>query len=144
MMIASVAVVGQENNPLYLQSFIDGDDALKFHYIVHSSLDIIEEKVNNPKKPGVSLNETYLGLLYPTEDYRVFGYLSNTKIKFILVTTDQDVRDADVRNFFHRFHAAYVEAASNPFHVPGKRITATAFMERVTNIVKSFGASSLA
>ncbi len=27
-----------------------------------------------------------------------FGYLSNTKIKFILVTTDQDVRDADVRN----------------------------------------------
>jgi hypothetical protein len=54
--------------------------------------------VNNPKKPGVSLNETYLGLLYPTEDYRVFGYLSNTKIKFILVTTDQDVRDADVRN----------------------------------------------
>ncbi len=33
-----------QNNPLYLQSFIDGDDALKFHYIVHSSLDIIEEK----------------------------------------------------------------------------------------------------
>jgi len=27
-----------------------------------------------------------------------FGYVSNTKIKFILVTTDQDLRDADVRN----------------------------------------------
>ncbi|CAM6082304.1 unnamed protein product [Calypogeia fissa] len=141
-MIVCVAVVGQQNNPLYLQSFTNGDDALKFHYIVHCSLDVIDEKVNNPKKLGVSLNETFLGLLYPTEDYKVFGYLSNTKIKFILVTTDQDLRDADVRNFFRRFHAAYVDAASNPFHVPGKRITSPAFTERVSNIVKSFGVST--
>lgn len=27
-----------------------------------------------------------------------YGYLTNTKVKFILVTTDLDVRDADVRN----------------------------------------------
>lgn len=33
-----------QNNPLYLQSFMEGDDALKFHYIVHCSLDVIEEK----------------------------------------------------------------------------------------------------
>ncbi|KAG6555358.1 hypothetical protein Mapa_002584 [Marchantia paleacea] len=139
-MIVCVAVVGQQNNPLYLQSFTNGDDALKFHYIVHCSLDVIDEKVSNPKKLGVSLNETFLGLLYPTEDYKVFGYLSNTKIKFILVTTDQDLRDADVRNFFRRFHTAYVDAASNPFHVPGKRITSPAFAERVSSIVKAFGA----
>lgn len=27
-----------------------------------------------------------------------YGYLTNTKVKFILVTTDIDVKDADVRN----------------------------------------------
>lgn len=27
-----------------------------------------------------------------------YGYLTNTKVKFILVTTALDVRDADVRN----------------------------------------------
>lgn len=27
-----------------------------------------------------------------------YGYLTNTKVKFILVTTDMDVKDADVRN----------------------------------------------
>ncbi|MBA0845081.1 hypothetical protein Goarm_022124 [Gossypium armourianum] len=54
--------------------------------------------VNNPKKSGPTLNETFLGLLYPTENYKVYGYLTNTKVKFILVTTDLDVRDADVRN----------------------------------------------
>ncbi|KAI5071177.1 hypothetical protein GOP47_0013428 [Adiantum capillus-veneris] len=138
-MIVCVAVVGQQNNPLFIQSFTDGDDELKFHYIVHCSLDVIEEKVTNPKKTGTTMNETFLGLLYPTEDYKVYGYLTNTRVKFLLVTTDQDVRDVDVRSFFRRFHAAYVDAASNPFHVPGKRIISKAFAERVGAIVKSFG-----
>ncbi|KAH9655127.1 trafficking protein particle complex subunit 2-like protein [Citrus sinensis] len=97
-MIACVAVVGHQNNPLYIQSFTEADDALKLHHIVHCSLDVVDERVNNPKKSGPTLNETFLGLLYPTENYKVYGYLTNTKVKFILVTTDLDVRDADVRN----------------------------------------------
>lgn len=44
--------------------------------------------------------------------------------------------------FFRRFHAAYVDAVSNPFHVPGKKITSRTFAERVSTIVKSFGLSS--
>lgn len=27
-----------------------------------------------------------------------YGYLTNTKVKFIMVTTDLDVKDADARN----------------------------------------------
>ncbi|GAB2267835.1 hypothetical protein Dimus_002812 [Dionaea muscipula] len=97
-MIVCIAVVGHQNNPLYIQSFTEADDALKLHHIVHCSLDVVDERVNNPKKSGPLLNETFLGLLYPTENYKVYGYLTNTKVKFILVTTDLDVRDADVRN----------------------------------------------
>ncbi|KAK1305458.1 hypothetical protein QJS10_CPB11g02029 [Acorus calamus] len=141
-MIVCVAVVGHQNNPLYLQSFTDSDDALKLHHIVHCSLDVIDERVNNPKKTAATLSETFLGLLYPSENYRVYGYLTNTKVKFIMVTTDLDVRDVDVRSFFRRFHATYVDAVSNPFHVPGKKITSTTFAERVSGIVKSFGSST--
>ncbi|VVB08570.1 unnamed protein product [Arabis nemorensis] len=126
-MIVCVSVVGHQNNPLYIQSFTDADDALKLHHIVHCSLDVIEERVNNPKKSGTTLNEAFLGLLYPTVNYKVYGYLTNTKVKFILVTTDLDVRDTDVRSFFRKFHAAYVDAVSNPFHVPGKKITSRTF-----------------
>ncbi|KAL9258218.1 Trafficking protein particle complex subunit 2-like protein [Drosera capensis] len=135
-MIVCVAVVGHQNNPLYIQSFTESHDALKLHHIVHCSLDVVDERVNNPKKSGPLLNETFLGLLYPTENYKVYGYLTNTKVKFILVTTDLDVRDADVRSFFKKFHAAYVDAVSNPFHVPGKKITSRTFAERVSAIVK--------
>ncbi|KAL1803645.1 hypothetical protein ACET3Z_032292 [Daucus carota] len=141
-MSVCVAVVGHQNNPLYIHSFTGADDALKLHHIVHCSLDVIDERVNNPKKAGPLLNETFLGLLYPADNYKVYGYLTNTKVKFILVTTDLDVRDASVRNFFRRFHSAYVDAVSNPFHVPGKKITSKTFAGRVSAIVNSFGSST--
>ncbi|CAN6167839.1 unnamed protein product, partial [Urochloa humidicola] len=141
-MIVCVAVVGHQNNPLYLQSFTEADDALKLHHIVHCSLDVIDERVNNPKRSAPTLNETFLGLLYPTENYKVYGYLTNTKVKFIMVTTDLDVKDADARNFFRKFHAAYVDAVSNPFHVPGRKIASRSFGARVSTIVKSFGSGT--
>lgn len=98
--------------------------------------------VSNPKRSAPTLNETFLGLLYPTENYKVYGYLTNTKVKFIMVTTDLDVKDADARNFFRKFHAAYVDAVSNPFHVPGKKIASRSFGARVSTIVKSFGSGT--
>ncbi|PWZ39350.1 Trafficking protein particle complex subunit 2-like protein [Zea mays] len=181
-MIFCVAVVGHQNNPLYLQSFTEADDALKLHHIVHCSLDVIDETltilqtcfccsanffclrriiastsillaVNNTQRSAPTLNETFLGLLYPTENYRVYGYLTNTKVKFIMVTTDLNAKDADARNstgscsspfpqFFRKFHAAYVDAVSNPFHVPGKKVASRSFGARVSTIVKSFGSGT--
>ncbi|PRQ36478.1 putative protein kinase CAMK-OST1L family [Rosa chinensis] len=140
----------RENNPLYIQSFTDANDALKLYHIIHCSLNVVESEVNlriwvsltfsytnplllqqaftffflveefilgitnailgsvhlvlvgygwmnNPKKFRPTQNE-FLGLLYPIENYKVYGYLTNTKVKFILVTIDLDVKDADVRN----------------------------------------------
>lgn len=65
---ACVAIVGKSNNPIFVQTFEGGsstDDELKYHFIVHTSLDVVEEKVAAKEKQG-SL-DSYLGLLYPTE-----------------------------------------------------------------------------
>ncbi|WOL08166.1 trafficking protein particle complex subunit 2-like protein [Canna indica] len=94
--------------------------------------------MNNPKKSVLTMNESFLGILYPTESYKVYGYLTNIKVKFLMVTTDLNVKDADVRSFFRRFHAAYVDAVSNPFHVPGKKIASRTFAKTVSGIVKCF------
>eukprot|EP00271_Cylindrocystis_brebissonii_P006017 TRINITY_DN18546_c0_g1_i1.p1 TRINITY_DN18546_c0_g1~~TRINITY_DN18546_c0_g1_i1.p1 ORF type:complete len:153 (+),score=10.63 TRINITY_DN18546_c0_g1_i1:569-1027(+) len=140
-MILCVAVVGQASNPLYLESFTGANDTLKFHCIVHCALDVVYERATISKKPspagGPAANDTYLGLLCPTEDYFVYGYLSNTRVKFIAVVNDQDVPEKEMRSFFHRIHAAYIDAASNPFHVPGRRLTSPALGERIRTIVKS-------
>eukprot|EP01097_Dermamoeba_algensis_P002775 TRINITY_DN209_c0_g1_i4.p1 TRINITY_DN209_c0_g1~~TRINITY_DN209_c0_g1_i4.p1 ORF type:complete len:129 (-),score=26.08 TRINITY_DN209_c0_g1_i4:414-800(-) len=100
-MIVCVAVVGKGNNPLYLQNFnFTPTNELKFHYIVHTALDVIEEKVQKnigtDGKQAAQANEMYLGLLYPIEDYKVYGYMTNTKIKFIVVLDDNsnDKKDA--------------------------------------------------
>jgi len=47
---------------------------LKFLYTVHTSLDVVEEKISSVAKSTNDLRELYLGLLYPTEDYRVYPF----------------------------------------------------------------------
>ena len=70
------------------------------------------------KTASANQPDTYLGLLYPTEDYKVYlsfltvfrgalacltmrsyGYLTNTKIKFIVVVDDSyvDMKEAELR-----------------------------------------------
>lgn len=57
---------------------VPAEDELKFTYIVHTSLDVVEERINNSAAGRPSTGDTrelYLGLLYPTEDYKVYPLL---------------------------------------------------------------------
>ena len=72
MPIVCLAIVGPQNNPLYIKSFFphpDPDRDLKLHFIVHCSLDAVEERVILKR----SIQDAFLGLLYPTEEFRVYG-----------------------------------------------------------------------
>ncbi|KAL6561031.1 hypothetical protein OROGR_003821 [Orobanche gracilis] len=55
-MIVCLAVVGHQNNPLYIQSFTEADDVLKLHHIVHCSLDVVEERGHG----GSAINRNYI------------------------------------------------------------------------------------
>ena len=48
MVVAGVAVLGRENNPLYIRAF-GSSDTLRFHFIVHTALDFVEEKGARPR-----------------------------------------------------------------------------------------------
>ena len=50
-----------------------------------------------PRKAPGEVFDTYLGMLYPTEDYKVYGYISNTRIKFILVVDEMLQKEDEVR-----------------------------------------------
>lgn len=88
-----------QNYPLYIRT-IPTENELKFHYTVHTCLDVIEEKVSSVGKSSNDLRELYLGLLYPTEDYKVYGYVTNTKVKFVIVveSSNTQMRDNEIRN----------------------------------------------
>ncbi|KAE8608400.1 hypothetical protein XENTR_v10011493 [Xenopus tropicalis] len=70
-MAVCVAVIAKENYPLYIRS-TPTENQLKFHYTVHTSLDVVDEKISAMGKAVMDQRELYLGLLYPTEDYKVY------------------------------------------------------------------------
>ncbi|XP_043252222.1 trafficking protein particle complex subunit 2-like protein [Colletes latitarsis] len=127
-MAVCVAVIGKDNSPKYIRC-ADESLALQFHCKVHTSIDIIEEKLNVGNKTVIDIRDLYLGLLYATEEYKVYGYATNTKIKFIIVlqSSNMSLRDNDVKMIFKKLHAAYSNAVCNPFYIPGDEINSKSF-----------------
>uniref|UniRef100_A0A4X2LSV3 Trafficking protein particle complex subunit 2-like protein n=1 Tax=Vombatus ursinus TaxID=29139 RepID=A0A4X2LSV3_VOMUR len=105
-MAVCIAVIAKENYPLYIRS-IPAEHELKFHYTVHTSLDVVDEKVSAMGKALVDQRELYLGLLYPTEDYKMF----------------------------RKLHNSYTDVMCNPFYNPGDRIHSRAFDNMVTSMM---------
>jgi len=126
-----------QNYPLFLRT-VSPEEELKFHYTVHTSLDVVEEKVSSLTKSSNDPRELYLGLLYPTEDYKVYGYVTNSKIKFVVVVESANtaLRDNEIRTMFRRLHVAYTDMFCNPFYNPGENITSRKFEDTVVKMMK--------
>ncbi|KAJ7700056.1 Sedlin, N-terminal conserved region-domain-containing protein [Mycena rosella] len=110
----AVAFISPQNHPILIRTFAKQDDhAIKYHYIAHTSLDVIEERV----AAGGKSTECYLGLLYSMEDVAVYGYITPLKVKIViaLALSDSVVRDVEVNTIFKALHMAYYSAISNPF-----------------------------
>ncbi|PWA18949.1 hypothetical protein CCH79_00005029 [Gambusia affinis] len=137
-MAVCIAVIAKENYPLYIRS-VPSQNELKFHYTVHTSLDVVEEKVSAVGKSLADQRELYLGLLYPTEDYKVlrrnnkcvsltgrnrYGYVTNSKVKFVIVvdSSNTSLRDNEIRSMFRKLHNSFTDVMCNPFYNPGDPI----------------------
>uniref|UniRef100_A0A3Q0SRX8 Trafficking protein particle complex subunit 2-like protein n=1 Tax=Amphilophus citrinellus TaxID=61819 RepID=A0A3Q0SRX8_AMPCI len=117
-----------QNYPLYIRS-VPTQNELKFHYTVHTSLDVVEEKISAVGKALGDQRELYLGLLYPTEDYKVYGYVTNSKVKFVIVvdSSNTSLRDNEIRSMFRKLHNSFTDVMCNPFHNPGDTIQSKTF-----------------
>ncbi|KAG0251763.1 hypothetical protein DFQ27_008564 [Actinomortierella ambigua] len=53
---------------------------------------------------AMKAQDMYLGVLFSMEDLSVYGYMTNTRIKFITVLTVPDViiKDLDMKNLHHK------------------------------------------
>ncbi|CAB3365983.1 trafficking protein particle complex subunit 2-like protein [Cloeon dipterum] len=135
-MAVCVAVIGKDNAPKYV-SCLNPNMELDFHYKVHNALDVVEEKMSANGKASGDIRELYLGLLNSTDDHKIFGYVTNTKIKFVIVTesANTSLRDNEVRMMFRRLHSVYADVVCNPFYNPSEPISSKAFNETVRNMM---------
>ena len=72
---------------------------LSLHYTVHTSLDVVEEKLSSSSGKAGDARELYLGSLHASEHQKVFGYVTNTRIKLVIVVdnTNTSLRDNEIR-----------------------------------------------
>ncbi|XP_034942997.1 trafficking protein particle complex subunit 2-like protein [Chelonus insularis] len=135
-MAVCVAVIGKDNSPKFIKCASESC-AIEFHFKVHTSIDIIEEKLNVGNKAVTDSRELFLGLLYATDEHKIFGYATNTKMKFVVVlqSSNASLRDNDVRMIFRKLHLAYANAVCNPFYIPGDEIKSKAFEAVVNEIM---------
>ncbi|XP_044746383.1 trafficking protein particle complex subunit 2-like protein [Coccinella septempunctata] len=134
-MAVCVAIIGKDNSPKFI-CCLNPDEELRFQYKVLSSLDIVEEKINGGNKP-VDNRELFLGMLYAIETHKIYGYVTNTKIKFIIVvdSSNMALRDNEIRSMFRKIHSEYTDIVCNPFYTPGEPITFKSFTTTIKNIM---------
>ena len=114
LMAVCIAILDRNSTPLKLSSN-DSTKEVSFHYIVHTSLDVVDEKLQNsnnlvaPSVKQAASSDLYLGLLYSTEQHKVYGYVTNTSIKFILIVeaSNTNIRDNEIRQMFRKLHQGY-------------------------------------
>lgn len=135
-MAVCVAVIGKDNSPKYIKC-TDEAMSLQYHSIVHTSIDIIEEKLNVGNKTTADIRELFLGLLLSTEENKIYGYATNTKVKFVIVLQSSNVslRDNEVKTIFKKLHNAFANVVCNPFYIPGDEIKSKSFDSTVTEIL---------
>ncbi|VDN20030.1 unnamed protein product [Dibothriocephalus latus] len=152
-----IAVISSRNSPLYLKA-TKSSNLLSYHFRVYGALDVIDEKTGiistKSAFPDKDSSNRYLGLLYPIDDHYVYGYVTNTNVKFILVqevhSTAVDAAgpnagvqlDSKVRKTFQALHDAYVRLLSSPFYVsntpinPSDSASAKRFEEVVDSLLE--------
>ena len=158
MPIECVAVIGKKNNPLYLSTFPPNnstDVQHRFQLVVYSSLDVIDtlvkknesgasggdggSKTTENGSGGAGDGKEFLGYLCSVEHFKIFGYVTNTSIKFILVVSDEVDRlktpYRKVQNFLSSMHSLYIEAIYNPFYTLETPITSKGFAGKVNALV---------
>ncbi|OQR73879.1 trafficking protein particle complex subunit 2 protein-like [Tropilaelaps mercedesae] len=141
-MAVALAVINKDNSPLYLRTVADPLDAELSHklmYMLHTSLDVVEEKINSPVPGKNDARDLCLGVLYSLDEYKLYGYVTNTKVKMVIVvelSAAVQFRDNDLRNWFGRLHNAYSELVCNPFYVAGEHITSKKFESVVNDIMR--------
>jgi hypothetical protein len=99
-MIQAIAII--KEHLLFISS-----EKLEHHYAVYSAIDAMQEK-----KKQHSLN---LGLLLTMDQMNVYGYLTDTLVKFVIIGQG---KDQEIANCFEQIHQRYVRLLFNPFVCP--------------------------
>ncbi|GFG38256.1 hypothetical protein Cfor_01897 [Coptotermes formosanus] len=109
-LLIRLGCISFQNSPKYI-SCLNPELELQFQYKVHTSLDVVEEKLSSIGKTSSDVRELYLGLLYSTEEHKMYP------------------------SMFRKLHTVYTDVVCNPFYIPGDPVVSKSFDTTVKNIM---------
>lgn len=149
-----IAFIGKKDEPIYFWSEESEEDALNLKQLAHSALDVVDERVEaakTAKDDNRAGFESFLGKLMSSGDHEVFGYLSNTKIKVIVVCgvayqtmmADGSPRNNNqaMRSFLTGLYSIYSKEVRNPLQPLNELCRSEKFIAKITEASGTFTAS---
>jgi len=98
-----------------------------------------KKKINLLTKPSSDRDsrDFYLGLLCTVEEYKIYGYVTNTRVKFVIIFEHSPslLKDPDIKTLFQRLHQAYIDCISNPFCDPNTQLKSKKFDQVVSSLM---------
>ncbi|CAB9508042.1 trafficking protein particle complex [Seminavis robusta] len=168
MTILCLAIVGKNNEPLYLcdcdfdkenkeDSAVNEDDdifgfasettkgaesalSLDNEFLMYAALDYLEEALGiHPGLPSRrQTGSHWIGYLCPMGDAKCYGYATATNAKFIAMATN-DVSESKLKILFNSLHDLYVKHTMNPFSkIGGKIVSSQKFSQGVKDAVAEY------
>jgi hypothetical protein len=107
------------------------------------SLDYVDEKWTQKYEESTGLSQdTYLGLLHDLEDLRIYGWITTTLIKFIIIVeASLEPKEAEIRSILLNIYDLYIQVVSNAFYSVGdirQPITSEKFNRGIQTIVEQY------
>ncbi|KAK9381314.1 Sedlin, N-terminal conserved region-domain-containing protein [Kockiozyma suomiensis] len=143
--IRLLALMGRENNPLYVRSFDptlstedDQKTDLRYHFLAHIALDVFAARL--PTKSA----DSDFGLLFVQDGIAIYGWMTNTGVKIILGFSSGEVIGSEIRSIFRAIHFAYISLVCNAFYDVDERqpITSRKFDISVRRIVEAWNGTT--
>ncbi|PXF47582.1 Trafficking protein particle complex subunit 2 [Gracilariopsis chorda] len=128
----TVTIVSPEDRPIYEASFpqaLSGRQAVLEQIVLHSSLDMVDEKMWDTR-------DMYLKVVDRYNDQLISAFVTPSNYRFLLL---HDSRHEDgVKPFFNDLHELFVKATLNPLYVDNEPITSTAFHDKVLLLARKY------
>jgi hypothetical protein len=148
MPVNFVAFVGKDNQPLFTYCLEeDESEALHLEMITNSALDIMEEAMED-----VEGFQSFMGRLLVVDAYHVFGLMSNTKIKTLIVCSGmgdyapESPRSTgngqSLKDLVLGLYSLYVKDLQNPLQNIDNVCTSSAFKGSIHSVVQAFSSGN--
>lgn len=140
--IAAISFIGISNEPqFFFTEEQDASEVLNLQMIAYGALDAVAEKRKRPSSTTANASTTntapdslYLGNLYCIDDYKVYGFYSNTHVKTIVIC-EYTFPESLIKSLIGDLNILYISAIQNPFQALNQPIQSGKFRTAVQGAV---------